>query len=90
MDLFIRHPWAAFIPAPLFLLLWRVRRRGLCAAAAGAWACYGVYEYGMRLRWLCSGECNIRVDLLIAYPLLLAFSLAGLAAAARRTEEGRP
>jgi len=29
-----------------------------------------VYELGMRWRWLCSGECNIRIDLLVIYPLL--------------------
>ena len=25
----------------------------------------------MKRRWLCSGECNIRVDLLVIYPALL-------------------
>jgi len=28
----------------------------------------------MRLRWLCTGECNIRVDLLLIYPVLLVIS----------------
>jgi hypothetical protein len=37
---------------------------------------YAVYETAMRLRWLCSGECNIRVDLLLIYPLLLAATVA--------------
>jgi hypothetical protein len=32
----------------------------------------------MRLRWLCSGECNIRVDLLLIYPLLLATTVVGI------------
>jgi hypothetical protein len=25
----------------------------------------------MQQRWLCTGECNIRVDLLLIYPVLL-------------------
>jgi hypothetical protein len=39
----------------------------------------------MKLRWLCSGECNIRVDLLVLYPLLLLVSLIAL----RRGLRGR-
>jgi len=29
------------------------------------WPAYLPYEYAMKLRILCSGECNIRVDLLL-------------------------
>jgi hypothetical protein len=25
----------------------------------------------MKRRWLCSGECDIRIDLLLIYPLLV-------------------
>jgi hypothetical protein len=32
----------------------------------------------MKLRLLCPGECNIRVDLLLIYTLLAALSLASL------------
>jgi hypothetical protein len=39
---------------------------------------YSLYEFGMKHRWLCSGECNIRIDLLLIYPVLVI----GLAAAA--------
>jgi hypothetical protein len=31
----------------------------------------------MKLRILCSGECNIRVDLLLFYPLLLVLTVLG-------------
>ena len=34
----------------------------------------------MKLRILCSGECNIRIDLLALYPVLAAASLAGVVA----------
>ena len=39
---------------------------------------YGVYEYLMQIRVSCSGECNIRVDLLLNYPVLSALTLASL------------
>ena len=32
----------------------------------------------MKLRVLCSGECNIRVDLLVLYPALFLVSLAAI------------
>jgi hypothetical protein len=41
------------------------------------------YEYAMKLRILCSGECNIRVDLLLLYPALLVLSLAAVVAAVK-------
>jgi len=59
------------------------RRRVLVCVAAIAWLVYAVYETAMARRILCSGECNIRVDLLLIYPLLLALSLAAVAAAYR-------
>ena len=32
----------------------------------------------MKLRLLCSGECNIRVDLLLFYPLLMVLSTSAI------------
>lgn len=59
-----------------FALLWGTRRTPGAAMAAGAWLLYAAYEYLMHLRVLCSGECNIRVDLLLLWPLLLFAALA--------------
>jgi hypothetical protein len=84
MSLFIEWPLLAAIPGVAFLLVyWRSRRR-LILCAAVAWLLYAVYELGMRWRILCSGECNIRVDLLLIYPALLALSLIAVVTAARR------
>ena len=44
---------------------------------------YMPYEMAMHLRWLCTGECNIRIDLLLIYPVLLLLSLAAVVAAVR-------
>jgi phosphatidylserine synthase len=82
MSFFIAYPPWAGIVGIVFLVLFRVSRRRASAVAAAAWLLYGAYEMGMRLRWLCSGECNIRVDLLLIYPVLLvisAFALVGFA-----------
>jgi hypothetical protein len=71
MAILIEYPWLAAIIGAV--LAWLGRRSGRRAAVAvgAAWLLYAAYETGMRLRWLCSGECNIRVDLLLIYPALL-------------------
>ena len=86
MDLFVRSPLLAVLPAFLFFGVYRSLPRRAVLWAALAWLVYGVYELGMQRRWLCSGECNIRVDLLLVYPLLAAISIAGIVAAARGRE----
>jgi hypothetical protein len=76
MGIFIEYPLlAAVIGVPL-LWLGRATHRGPAVAAGVLWVLYAVYETGMRQRWLCSGECNIRIDLLVIYPALLIVSLA--------------
>lgn len=84
MSLFIQWPLLAAVPGLLFLGLYRLSRRRWAMYAAVAWLLYALYELGMRWRWLCTGECNIRVDLLLIYPTLALMSLTGIVAAARR------
>ena len=81
--MFIAWPWLALLPAGLFFALYLRSRRLPVAAAALLWGLYAVYEYGMRRRWLCTGECNIRVDLLLLYPVLVVASIVALVAALR-------
>lgn len=47
------------------------------------WLAYVIYEYGMKLRILCSGECNIRIDLLLIYPILVLLFVFALFAFVR-------
>jgi hypothetical protein len=78
MTAFIEYPWLAAVIGTLFAVAaWRRRRWGTLAVGL-AWAVYAVYETGMRQRWLCTGECNIRIDLLLIYPVLLLISAGGL------------
>jgi len=83
MILFIQWPLLAVVPALVLLGLYRISRRRLTLWAAGAWLAYVPYELAMRWRWLCTGECNIRVDLLLIYPALALLTLMGIVAAWR-------
>lgn len=89
MSLFIQWPWLALLPSALFWLLYWWSKRNLAAGMALAWALYAAYEYGMLRRWLCSGECNIRVDLLLLYPVLLLGSGIAAVVAIRATRRHR-
>ena len=73
---FTTQPWLALIPAAVFLVLYRLSARKLPAVAASAWLLYAIYEYAMQQRWLCTGECDIRIDLPLLYPVLLLTSVA--------------
>jgi hypothetical protein len=75
---FISHPFAAFIPAAVFLGLYYLRKRTGILIAALCWAGYATLETLNYLRITCSGECNIRIDLLVIYPVLWIVSIVAL------------
>lgn len=78
LSIFIIFPLGALLIGVVFAMVaWR-RRRILPGIAATLWCLYGVYEFLMYTRVLCTGECNIRVDLLIIYPLLLLVTIVGV------------
>jgi formate hydrogenlyase subunit 3/multisubunit Na+/H+ antiporter MnhD subunit len=78
MAIFIQYPWLAAVIGVFLVGLGQQRRRSTAIVVGVIWLLYAAYETAMRLRWLCSGECNIRVDLLLIYPLLLAMTVAGV------------
>ena len=78
LGIMIAYPWLAFPMAGVLAALWLWRRARSAAIAAALWIAYGVYETLMHLRVLCTGECNIRVDLLLLYPVLLVATLVAL------------
>ncbi len=75
LGVFIGWPFLALVPAAIFGILYFRCRRPVALAAALAWLAYFPYEQAMKLRVLCSGECNIRVDLLLLYPILALLSV---------------
>ena len=87
MDIFIRAPWLAFAVGALFFTLSWSTRSKLLITSSTAWILYGIYEYLMRFRVLCSGECNIRIDLLLIYPILLILSVIAVATLVKRSRQ---
>lgn len=63
-------------------VLWAYRRGRIVPATGASWLAYALYEIWMQQT--CTGECNIRVDLLLIYPLLLVLSLLTLFVLVRR------
>ena len=80
MAALIEYPFLAIVPIALFSILFYVSKSRFALIAAILWLAYLPYEYSMKLRILCSGDCNIRIDLLVLYPVLLAASVAGMVA----------
>ncbi|MEA2713471.1 MAG: hypothetical protein QOK27_1432 [Gemmatimonadales bacterium] len=78
MAIFTQYPWMAAVIGLLLVGLGRARGRRTAIVVGVIWLLYAAYETAMRLRWLCSGECDIRVDLLLIYPLLLAATVVGM------------
>ena len=74
---FIIFPLGALLIGVLYLRLFLKSRSKSCLIAGVLWSLYSLYEALMYLRILCTGECNIRIDLLLIYPLLLALSVIG-------------
>jgi hypothetical protein len=84
MAVFIAYPWLALVIAAVFALLHTRRHKRLLAIAGGAWLLYGLYEYLIYYGIACSGDCNIRIDLLLIYPVLIILSLGGIISAFRK------
>ena len=76
-------PLFATVFGLLILGAYRLTRNGLVLITGVLWILYGIYEYLMQIRVLCSGECNIRVDLLLIYPILLVYTIASAIRVAR-------
>ena len=90
MAIFIKYPLLAAVVGAALLALGRRSGRRVAVAAGATWLLYALYEFGMKQRWLCSGECNIRIDLLAIYPVLLIVLLAGCISLVRAPAGSRP
>lgn len=89
LGIFIHQPFLALILAALFGLLYFRSKRLVVLFAALAWLAYFPYERAMKLRILCTGECNIRVDLLLFYPILAVLSVLAIVAYAKTSRAPR-
>jgi len=75
LSIFIIFPAGALLIAAVYARMYIKAKSKLSLLSAILWAGYSVYEYLMYSRALCSGECNIRIDLLLIYPMLVVLSL---------------
>ena len=78
MAVFIEHPLLAAVIGILLVTLGRVLHRGLATAAGVMWLMYSLWEFAIKQRWLCRGDCDIRADLIFIYPLLILGSVAAV------------
>ena len=78
MGVFAGYPWLVLIPVVLFFFIGLAAKARFATATAILWLIYGLYEWMMYARILCGGDCNIRIDLVVIYPLLLLASLTAL------------
>ena len=80
---FITAPFVALIPAAIFIGLYLKTKRRLNLVVALLLLAYCCYESAMYLRIVCTGECNIRIDLLLIYPLILVTSVTAIVSSIR-------
>jgi hypothetical protein len=90
MAIFIEYPILAVAIGAALLGLGRRAGRRVAIAVGIAWLVYGMYEFSMKQRWLCSGECNIRIDLLLIYPVLVIGLIAAGVSLLRGSGRPRP
>ena len=78
MAIFIEYPLLAAVIGLLLVALGRLMHRGLTIVAGVMWLLYSPYEFAIKQRWLCRGDCDIRADLIFIYPVLFLVSVAAV------------
>jgi hypothetical protein len=90
MAIFIAYPILPAVVGVILMGLGLRARRRTAVVVGVVWLLYALYETGMKQRWLCTGECNIRVDLLLIYPVLLVSLVAAGVSLLRARKSPRP
>lgn len=75
MGFFIIFPSGAAFIGFIYLRMFYKIKAVFSLITGLLWISYSIYEYLMYSRILCTGECNIRIDLFIIYPLFIVASL---------------
>ena len=75
LGIFIVFPIGATFIGFVYLRMFYKLKAILSLIAGLFWVTYSIYEFLIYIRILCTGECNIRIDLIIIYPLLVVVSL---------------
>lgn len=69
----------AFVFGVVAGVVWQATRERAIGVVSVMWLIYAIYEALMVGRVLCSGECNIRVDLVVLVPILLGVTAGAIA-----------
>jgi len=75
---FILYPVLALLPVLVLGLFYFKSKNKLILITTVLWLLYMIYEELHLLRIVCSGECNIRIDLLLIYPVLIILSIISI------------
>ena len=70
--LLIDHPWLALLVATALALVWRSCLSRTALVAAVLWVAYAAWEITVSEHRL---DANIRIDLLVIYPLLAVLTV---------------
>jgi hypothetical protein len=90
MAILIEYPFLAAVIGAVLLGLGRRTRHRTAVGVGVVWLLYALYETGMQQRWLCTGECNIRIDLLVIYPALFIGVVAAVVSLLRAPRAPHP
>ncbi len=85
----IVYPVLALVAGIVFIRMYLMMKSRASLVAGVAWVLYFIYESLIKAGIWCEGECNIRVDLLLLYPLLLLISLVAIFLYYRKKAAGR-
>jgi hypothetical protein len=80
----IEYPFLSLIPSFVLGVIYFNKRKKLIGITAILWFWYFIYETLNHLRITCSGECNIRIDLLLIAPMLFLLTVISLVTLFRR------
>lgn len=86
---FVAVPWLAIIPAAILYWVFSRFRFRVALYASLLWLAYMIYELAIWFKILCEEDCNIRVDLLVIYPVLAVISLLVLVRVFMSIAKGR-
>lgn len=90
LSLFVDQPWWALAVAAPLLALFAWQKLQPLLVAGLAWLVYFAYELMLFHGLICPEGCNIRIELLLIYPMLLSLSLRALWALGKHLRRKSP
>ncbi len=87
LAILILHPYIALLPTIIFGLVYLKLHKKLIGITTIIWLLYFIYETLNLLRITCSGDCGIRADLLLIYPLLSILTMIAIVQSVKKPVE---